>query len=945
MKRLLLLLLALTAAGNAAAQHGTLRLRLLDRERREAVIGAVAELRLQSDTARAPLYGSSNIDGEVVLQRVPAGKWRLRITSLGYEPLDREVSTAEGTTDIGTLEMAPGAEAIEEVVLEVPALRSSIRGDTLSYRASAYKVAFGADAGALIGKMPGLEITEGTIEAQGRTVQRIFVDGREFFGNDVMSAIRNIPADMIESIDVYNSQSDLSELTGVDLGDGYTAINIVTQPDKRRGAFGRLFAGYGIPDKYVGGGNVNLFNEARRLSVIGLANNVNIQNFSFEDMLGATGAGQDKARSGSNNFVVRPMDCVSTVQAIGVNYSDEYGAKTKIAASYFFNRADNRNESRSDKQTFTPTDKLVLYNGRSDTRTENINHRFNLRLDCKINANHSLVLRSAFTVQDYLQNGSTLSRTDNRFADGEERFVYRRRSYSHTDNFGYNITGNLIYRYRLPGKKMRNLTVGIGGRWSGGEMYSNPRQYTFRDPDDEEADTTRCNSRSMTRTERRQPGRGINANAAYTHALSRRSRLSAEYRVTYAGNEADRRTWQFDNKQGAFGTDPDPRQSAVYDYSYLTQRAGATYQYLFKKTKIAAGIHYQHVGFRGDYALPAPARTSASFDNVIYNVTGNIHFDPRNLLKIDASSRTRNPRATDLQNAVNMTNRQNIFAGNPGLKPVYTHVATAQYIRTNAEKGRTFTATVRFSASPNTIADSLVIDTPGFEVDADGTQLGEGNQYVKPVNLPGYWNLRTTVNCGLPVRWLRSNLNLRAGVTAGQLPSVINGVRNRLRNHVYDAGLTLGSNLSERADFRISYTACYNISRNSSQLRTVDNDYFNQYASAEANFVLWRRIILRASADYSYYKGITDPFCEERLLCNLRIGCKLFRNRLGEVTLGVNDLLDQSGTTFRRTVTGTYIRNVVNSGPGRYGLVQFTYNLRHYRRQSDAVGRILGTEK
>lgn len=204
--------------------------------------------------------------------------------------------------------------------------------------------------------MPGLEVADGVIEAQGRTVQRVFVDGREFFGNDVMSAVRNIPADMVESIDVYNSQGDQSEFTGVDIGDGYTAINIVTQSDKRRGAFGRLFAGYGIPDKYIGGGNINIFNRARRLSVIALVNNVNMQNFSSEDILGTTEQGQANARSGSGNFMVRPLDGVSTVQAVGANYSDEWGEKAKIAASYFFNRADNRNESLTDRQTFTSSE-------------------------------------------------------------------------------------------------------------------------------------------------------------------------------------------------------------------------------------------------------------------------------------------------------------------------------------------------------------------------------------------------------------------------------------------------------------------------------------------------------------------------------------------------------------------------------------------------------------
>ena len=212
---------------------------------------------------------------------------------------------------------------------------------------------------------------------------------------------------------------------------------------------------------------------------------------------------------------------------------------------------------------------------------------------------------------------------------------------------------------------------------------------------------------------------------------------------------------------------------------------------------------------------------------------------------------------------------------------------------------------------------------------------------MRPVNLPGYWNLRTTLSYGFPVQWLRSNLNVRAGVTTGRIPSVINGTRNRLNGDSYDAGLTLGSNISESVDFKIGYTGCYNVSRNSSQIRTVDNVYVSQYLTAGLNFVLCRRIVLRGSADYNYYKGITDTFREERLICNLQVGCKLFRKRMGEVTVGVNDLFDQNGTTFRRMVTGTYIRNVSNLGLGRYFLAQFSYNLRLFPRQGAAVTRIL----
>ena len=179
------------------------------------------------------------------------------------------------------------------------------------------------------------------------------------------------------------------------------------------------------------------------------------------------------------------------------------------------------------------------------------------------------------------------------------------------------------------------------------------------------------------------------------------------------------------------------------------------------------------------------------------------------------------------------------------------------------------------------------------------------------------------VNCGLATAFA-SHRERRATET-------------RKTYNIYNAGLTLGSNISEAVDFRLSYTGRYNVSRSSSEVRTLDNTYFSQTAKAETTFVLWKRLVLRANADYNYYRGITDTFLEERLICNALLGVKLFRNRLGEVSVGVNDLLDQNGTTFRRTVTGTTLRNVTNLGVGRYVSFQFTYNLRLFRRQSNAV--------
>ena len=654
-RKTLLLLQFLLCAAAAAAQSAEVRFRVADRTTREAVVGAVAELRSRTDTAAAPLYTTSDIEGRGTFPRVPRGDYRLTVTSLGYDSLRRDLRVGAAAVRLDSLWLAPRAETIDQVTVEAPALRSSVRGDTLSYRASAYKVSFGSDAESLISKMPGLEVADGSIEAQGRTVQRVYVDGREFFGNDVMSAIRNIPADMIESIDIYNSQSDQSEFTGVDTGEGHTSLNIVTLPDKRRGAFGRLYGAYGIADKYIGGGNVNIFDNDRRISVVGLVNNISRQNFSFEDILGTTD--QSGRKSSNNNFMVRPLEGISTVQAVGVNYSDDWGAKGKVTASYFFNRTDNRNTSHSDRQTFTSTDKLVLYNDENRSKTLNFNHRFNSRIDYRFSDRHSVMMRTSFSLQDNNYRNELRSRTDNKFSDDDIRFVYRRRNFGHNNSDGYNVSNYLLYRYRLPGATSHNLTVGAGGTYRSYEQLSRPRQYTFRDPDNIECDTSDYSSRNITRTDRDQPGYDVNGNVSYTRQLSKRSRLSFEYRINYTDNSVERNTFVL-TKENVFPDERNPKQSTEYDYAYLTHRIGSTYQYYFKKTKIAGTLYYQHAAFSSDYAFPYARKTGASFDNLTYSVVANINVNRNNTLKFNASGRTSNPRATDLQDIVNTTNRQ-----------------------------------------------------------------------------------------------------------------------------------------------------------------------------------------------------------------------------------------------------------------------------------------------
>ena len=272
---------------------------------------------------------------------------------------------------------------------------------------------------------------------------------------------------------------------------------------------------------------------------------------------------------------------------------------------YIYDDSDNRNTSQSDRQTFTSTDKLVLYNDENRSKTLNLNHRFNSRIDYKFSDRHSVMMRTSFSLQDNNSRNELRSRTDNKFSDDDIRFVYRRRNFGHNNSDGYNVSNYLLYRYRLPGAKSHNLTVGAGGTYRSYEQLSRPRQYTFRDPDNIECDTSDYSSRNITRTDRDQPGYDVNGNVSYTRSLSKRSRLSFEYRINYPDNSVERNPFVL-TKENVFPDERNPRQSTEYDYAYLTHRIGSTYQYYFKKTKIAGTLHYQHAAFSSDYAFPYP---------------------------------------------------------------------------------------------------------------------------------------------------------------------------------------------------------------------------------------------------------------------------------------------------------------------------------------------------
>lgn len=914
-----IVVLCLFMSFSAYGQEGSVEFCLCDSVNGDTVEGAVVELVYLSDSTK--YHAVSDGSGKAKFQRIAYGDYSVTATFLGYIPSCRRIRLNAHFLSPDTIRMQPDVQLLDEVVISTPALRSTQNGDTLSYHADAYKVVLGANSESLLTKMPGISVSERGVEAHGRTVQKIMIDGEEFFGNDVLSALKNLPADMIEDVEVFNKLSDEAELTGVDDGRGYTAINIRSKPDRRKGTFGRLYAGYGFSDKYIAGGNINNFNSKCRLSVVGLANNISLHNFVTEDIVGAT---DEEGKNGHSNFVVKPMPGISSVQSLGTNFNTSW-----LSGSYFFNRTDNSNVPVSQRENLNSGNKVQLTDAEKDLTALNYNHRFSAKMKFNVGERHSFIIRPSLNIQDFSDFSEQRSLVRNRFGCDDIRFVHNRLSDNRNERLGINVSNTFNYRYRFH-KRGRSLSMSLLGNYYDNETDALNEQYTFRKPD-MPLDPLLASSVSSQQNFRKTRKVMARTGVVYTEPLSRRFRMSWEYAFIYSRDEAAKTVFLRDNETGELSTTADARQSSENRGIYLTHKIGPRFQYAFRKTSITVGGAFQHMNFKGTNILPATGEVYKPYSNLTYEVVANLVINRQNTICIDAKGRTVNPSANLLQDVVSLANLSRVSAGNPNLSPSYLHGFGIRYIHTDARRGSTVAVSLNYNGSGNYIGDSLLADQPDFIV-TEGVKLGEGNLFVRPVNIGGYHRLHGKITYGFPVNPLRSNLNIQAQAVINVLPGIINGEYSPVHRNNYLVGASLASNISEDVDFRVSYTGEYVQGEFTTKAGKNNNDYFSHTVSGQLKWAFWKGVTFTGSLSYRQDKGISAPFNDRTLLCNLYLGKRIFRNRLGEISIGINDLFDDNSRRYAHTINSSGTNNIVNQGIERYVAFQLVWHLRNYRK-------------
>ncbi|TXF87964.1 outer membrane beta-barrel protein [Neolewinella aurantiaca] len=861
---------------------------------------------LQQDGVATQWKTTTDYDGNFALAEVAPGTYDLLVSYLGYSDLKQVLTVGQDTVRLGQLRMMQGVELAQvEVVEKVLAVRQ--KGDTTLLNAAAYKTLPDASAEELLQKMPTLAISNGEVQAQGEEVKQVIVDGKPFFGDDALATLRNLPAEIIESIEIFDEQSEESRASGFDDGNTAKTINIITKKGMRNGVFGRLSAGYGTDNRYDTGGNLNSFQGARRLSVVSMANNINRQNFAPED-LDADAA--NNTGSSSSDFVVKPQSGIVTTRAIGINLVDEWGEDVEVSASYFHNNAQGLSLRTLDRQYYDAEGDGERYRETGVKESENGNHRFDGRLRWRIDEKNRLVWRPRLSVQNSEGQNNSLGSTVLNGVPVDSSQNYYSGNYR-----SLNLNNYLFWQHRFD-KSRRTFSVSLN-------HYTIPQTNQSTTGFIETADgEVQREVNQQNQTERARDMGSISLQ--YTEPVSKRSSLLLVSKTSVREELSEQLAYDYDPVTAGY-TDLDTDQSGRLTNDYLSQEVGTGLNYYMKGVRLTAKANLQYARLINDQEIPPLPTNERSFLSVLPTLSLQWKKSGSGNLNLVYRSNTRLPSATQLQELVNRSNPRFIRTGNPNLRQEIRHNMHLRFNSTNATAGTVFYTLIGGGVTQHDITNGIF--TAESEV-GQSFDLPVGTRVSQPVNLDESWNLRVLTTIGFPVELIGSNLNLDISATTNRQPGLINGETNEIQNSTGGLGLTFSSNVSNRIDFSMASKGKYNWVSNALQPAN-NNQYFQQTSRLNLNWIIGPGIVFRSDLTHRFYRGLSEELNQDFLLWNLSLGKKMMKNDRGEVSLSVFDLLGQN-LSLQRHVASNYTQDVETDVLSSYVKLGFRYDLRKF---------------
>ncbi len=904
-------------------------------ENDSAAIGAAVVLLNPSDSSLIK-GATTNTRGVFKIDNISAADYLLKVVYLGYADHYKKISVNDNLR-LGKIKLQVGAKNLKEVEVATSALMATQQGDTTSYNSNAFKTNKDATAEELLTKMPGITIVDGKIQAQGEQVKQVLVDGKPFFGEDPNAVLKNLPAEIIDKVQVFDRRSDQAQFTGFDDGNNSKTINITTKLQFRNGVFGRVYAGPGYEEKYKGGAVLNSFKEKRRVTFMAMSNNINEQNFSSEDLLGVVassgggnnnrgggfsqrgggggpGGGRFGPQNSADNFLVDVRNGITTTHAFGTNYSDEWGKNITVSASYFFNYTQNYAESNILRQYVVGNNNGLNYYDTSLAKSNNLNNRFNGRLEWKIDSFNSVILQPRISFQSNTGSSGSSGYNLKNILISDLKNNYA------TNLQAYNASIPLLYRRSFV-KKGRTLSLNLNPTLSGNNGNSNLLAVNnyFKD-------TLLLSDTTDQRAFLQKSGFSNFGNITFTEAFGKNHFVSVNYTNNYQLNKSDKEAFSRKPLSDDY-TIKDSLVSNAFDNTYVANSAGLSYRYQEEKYNFSIGLNAQEARLSKTQYFPGSYQNTRVFSSLLPNAMFMYKFTQKDNLRVFYRSFNNAPSIDQLQDVLNNSNTLQLSMGNPALRQTFQHNLNMRYSGVNTQKNTSLfillggTYTNDYIGNRTTIAQQ---DTVVF----GKILLPRGSQLSMPENFNNYYTVRFFINYSFPMKGIKSNFNINSGLNYSNIPAKINDKINYSKTTAPNLGLVLSSNISERVDFTLSSNTSYNMVINSLQ-SNLNTSFLNQQSKLRLNVMPTKKLVLNAEYNHQLNTGLTNTFNQNISLFNAAIAYKLFKDNAGELRLFVFDVLNQN-RSIQRNVTDTYIEDARTTILQRYFMLTFTYNFKKY---------------
>ena len=851
-------------------------------------------------------------NGSFTLKNVKKGSYLLHITFIGYDPLYQplQITGKKNPVNVGKLELSDGAIELGEAVVIGKAPEVTVRNDTVEYNADSYKVTEGSVLEDLLKKMPGVEVdSEGKITVNGKEVKKVMVDGKEFFSDDPKVASKNLPAKMIDKLQVLDKKSDMAQMTGFDDGEEETVINLTVKPGMKQGWFGNAYGGYGSKDRYEGNAMVNRFVNNDQITFMGGANNTN--NMGFSDLAstmfsGMGGGGGRRGGFGAGSGITSSGNA-------GLNFSKEFKPdKLTLGGNTRYSHSDNDARSKSDRQNILPGDSSSYDNSEAMSRTKSDNFGVDFRLEWKPDTMTQLIFRPSFSLSHSMNDNFSDATT----LDNERDTVNTNKSNNYSESNGYNLNASIDFSRKLNNKgRVFSATLSGGNSDSYSDGMNRSDIVYFNQTD--------ALKNSIIDQRSRYDNKGFNYRAyvSWVEPIGHNNFIQATYSISQRKQEALKNVYNQD-ADGIYNV-LDSAYSQSYRNNFISQRASLSFKSQRAKFNYTIGLNLDpsyssSENFVGDTTL---SKITRKVVNLSPMAQFNYMFDKRTNLRIMYNGRTSQPSMTQLQPVADISDPTNITIGNPDLNPRYTNNVFIRFQQFTPEKQRAF----MIMANGSYIINDIVSYT------SYNQETGVKTTTYKNVNGNYSGNVRMMLNT--PLKNKKFSINSMTMASFANSNGYINEEKNTNLNLI----------LSERGgiDFRSSYLDLgvngnirYNATSNSLQKENNQNT-FNYGAGGYTTIYLPLNFKIESDVNWSTNSGYGDGFKQNEVLWNASASKSFLKNNQGTLRFKIYDILQQR-SNISRSVTASYIRDSEYNTLGSYFMVHFIYRFSIFKGGASA---------